>query len=233
MLKINKRLSIVLLLLCFVLLISKVNALEPSFKIVPILDKAEYNPEDNITIGIILDGLGDIDEGILYVYITPRLVSEGVFTISHYNLTCIDLNSDTLCCNPEGQAIINNYYTSITAVIPSDFFELSCGHVNVLVINSFDIRKGDEDYPIKINFKIDKNAPSGDNNMYLSFKYTYNDKVYLSESIQNIKVTSWYDRNKNWIAIVTIIIGIISIIPFFMKGLYKIIKIIKKLAKDK
>jgi len=219
----------------FLSFISNVTALEPSFNLVVIPDKAEYDPEDNVTLYILIDGLGKIDGGSLYVYVPDYLSENNTLTFVYYSLKCSiyseenkSNSSPNKCCEPHGSPIyIKTNMSSITAPLFSEYFGHDCEKNNLLT-NKFDSKNSPPTPLMQIKFNINKESPSGDNFAYISFSYEYNNKAYLLDSTPKIKVTTYYDRNIFWMTLVGLFIGIITIMSPFINGVKKIICWVKR-----
>ncbi len=186
---------------------------DPSFQVFAVSDKAIYNPNEKASINIIIDGNGKIEKGYLYFYAPDYLVKNRESVISTYDLKCTippdPIMGDT-CCFPVGLKETSGVNT-FTAELPSDLFGYSCNS-NSIITNRFQDFNGTQTPFAQLKFTINPKAPSGETPLYLSFKYEYQNKTLFTNYIAKVKVTSFYERNVLWIALLGLAVATISVI---------------------
>ena len=134
------------------------HALEPAFKVFATPDKAEYNPEENVTINILIDGKGGLHEAYLYVYVPQFLITKETFFITQYLLVCNktnltfnknnglytpDLNNQ--CCSPSLKLDTIKIYNSATSILNKDFFGYECNNNNDILSDDLDSLDNSDD----------------------------------------------------------------------------------------
>lgn len=228
---------LITLSIIFLLTTSNVKALEPSFNLVVVPDKAEYNPQDNVTLYVLIDGTGKINGGYLYVYVPNYLYENKTLTFIDYGVACATpynpLPNNECCAIVTNSAISHPFIDSTTVGINSGYFGYDCNGGDesgrYLLTNKF---VNGENPMMQIKFNVNKNAPSGDNFAYLSFNYKYENKTYLLTSQPQIKVTNIYERHIWSLTIIGLIIAgitLVSIAKSFKESIEMIISYLKKM----
>ncbi len=226
MLKILQTIIIIILTLVFSANLISANTIEPAYQIVGNTEKFEYDAGENITLNVIIDGMGNIQKSYVYFYAPPFIMEKNtleIFIIGTFCKTAEELSEElseekseekievynkalkTLgiehpytdsCCFPLEPKRLTLDENSFTAELHRDIFEPDCPTDKTLA-NKFMQIEDKEHPPLKFIFRIPTDAPAGEHQLYLSFAYKSENKSYLSHQIIKIKIRTWYEK-KIW-----------------------------------
>ena len=217
MLKTLETITIIILTLVFFANLISANTIEPAYQIVGNTEKFEYDAGENITLNVIIDGMGNIQKSYVYFYAPPYLMENKTLeflTMSTYCKEAEELSKEEIeyhnktfkmleieypyggsCCFPLKTTREKLDENSFTAEIPTNFFEPDCPTYKTLANKLMYVE--DKEYaPLNFFFRIPADAPAGEHQLYLSFAYVSENKSYLSHQIIKIKIRTWYEEKK-------------------------------------
>ena len=183
----------------------------PVYSLIPMPNEVIVNKGGEVNIDLYVSGLGMIKENKILLRIPPELLdSNNPGQIEAGEIVCVGENSSTVDAQfkPYTVGITNMEITlsdcTFMAIVDENSMERTLKAPMLLS------ERDNNDYaPIHIKMNIAKNAPPGDQYVYLVFTYTDGTKWYQDKEKIKIHVNNPFEKNIQWIFVMLSILGLI------------------------
>lgn len=188
---------------------------EPTYTLETQASANQIDPGKNFTLGIYIEGAGDVDYSKLRVNIPPYIVQNGtlVYKVYMFNFSdkpySINQGDPLFLVNIPGIYFKSN--ETINKILLNDTNPLS-NTGGLATHNGFP--------PIIINFTMSSKAPPGDHLIYIDLFYKNNGKWYVDKQDIPLHIKYWYEQERlqdlaSFALISGIIIALIELCKFF------------------
>jgi hypothetical protein len=197
------------------------------YVLMPKLLTPEVDPGKTIELEIYLTGGGVPEQNKLYITYPSAIIDKenpGEFTSSIRTIlqkstkTVIRLISGEKClakqpCDPYGATF---------RLGPGFFLPIPNENLPWFEMNSIMAeRKWDDHAPLLVTLNTDKEAQSGDQDIRLALSYVSGGDVEIAKDIVKVHITNWLERHGRSALIVTVFLGILSVVAAYLALLPK------------